>query len=114
MAPNTPKTHYSPDKRTRIARDYAKGLTAAAVAARHGVSPASVYQIARRYRLQTSGQSLPRSGRPPALNHYQKRRILRLIEANPSISNTEIVAQLELPCCVRTLARFLKSEGIRQ
>jgi hypothetical protein len=43
MSPTGSKKHYSPHKRTRISAKYPNGLAAPAVAAKEGISPASVY-----------------------------------------------------------------------
>jgi transposase len=75
MSPLTGRVELSPYKRTRVALKYNLGFTARRIAFEEGVSPNSVSGIARRYAVQKSAQSSPRSGRPPKLSERDKRHI---------------------------------------
>ena len=85
-----PKKEHSPHKRGRIVALYRAGLSAREVAAQEGISHRAVYGIVSRYDKQVKGRSNPRSGRPPKLSDRDRRHIMRLIEANSFISNTEL------------------------
>src|SRR5438034_3699163 len=114
MAPQTPKMEYSPHKRTRIASLYSSGVSAKAIATREGITPRAVYGISDRYRIQNSGRSQPRSGRPPILTERDKRAIMRQIKLNPFVANQELIRGAGLTCHIRTVTRWLQSEGIQQ
>ncbi|KAM7188478.1 hypothetical protein V8F33_010628 [Rhypophila sp. PSN 637] len=103
MDANTPNKHYSPHKRTRIAVGAQNGKSKYQIAAEEGCSPGSVHGITKRYRVQQSAVALPRSGRPKILTEYDKRHILRLIDQDPFISNTEIKTQAGLTYHVDTI-----------
>jgi transposase len=92
---------------------YEKRFTARQIAAAEGVPANSVAGIAKRYTQQISAMSNPRSGQPKKIGEAEKRRIRRMIMQNPLISNREIISTIPLNVCEKTLASFLKSEGIR-
>ncbi|KAK1248886.1 hypothetical protein MKX08_007106 [Trichoderma sp. CBMAI-0020] len=107
------KKHWSPHKQTRVRMMYEKGYTAREIAAAEGVPANSVAGIAKRYTQRISAITNPRSGQPKKITEAEKRRIRRMMKQNPLVSNKEIISTIPLNVCVKTLASYLKSEGIR-
>ncbi len=101
--PHTPNHEYSPRKRARIATSYELGLSRRELALKEGVNPASISKIIKRYKYQTSGKSLPRSGWPHVLDERDIRRIMRLISIDPLITVEKLHRDLFLSCSARTI-----------
>lgn len=113
LVPRTPNSEYSPHKRTRIAVGYNLGLSRRALVAKEGVAYGSISKIVSRYKVQKSGISSPRSGRPKILQDRDIRKILRLIASNPFISSKRIKEEGGFQCSERTIKRELISLGIQ-
>jgi transposase len=116
MAPITPRgpnQEFSPHKRTRIVVGWSLGLSPQYLHAKEGVATGSIHGIVTRYRVQKSGRSLPRSGRPRILTESHIQRVLRLIDQDPFISAKEIHEKVRLPCSERTILRELIRLGIQ-
>lgn len=73
----------SPRKRGRILGMLEAGLSQRTVAARQQVSKGAIHRTLKRELLHSSQDSLPRSGRPAALDARDHRRLIREIVANP-------------------------------
>jgi len=61
-------------------------------------------------------EDLPRKGRKRKLSEFMRKRIIELIERNPTMSCKEIYRKLgggRLNFTYRTVLRFLKSEGFK-
>lgn len=112
QSPKRSKKHYSPHKRTRISTSFLTALTAPEVAEKERIPVTSVYGINARYRVQKSGQSRPRSGRPPKLTTHDKTHIRRLIEGDPFVSPKELADGIENTASPLTITRWLRREGI--
>ncbi len=105
--------HHSPHKRTRISVSHELGKSHAYIAATEGVTILSIPGIVKRYRVQTSGRSAPRSGRSPLLTERDIRLVLRAIAVDPFIKNPELLVEAGLTCSVDTLTRALRARGIQ-
>ena len=73
----------SPRKRVRILGMLEAGLSQRVVAIRLGVSKGAIYRTLQREKLHSSQCSLPRSGRPVAMDTRDHRRLAREIVSNP-------------------------------
>jgi transposase len=113
ISPRATQCEYSPHKRTRIVTAYNLGLSKRALWAKEGVIPASVKGIVKRYKTQKSAKSLPRSGRPRALNERDLRHIDNAITKDPFISANELKKECGLSCHFRTITRELQRRGIQ-
>lgn len=99
----TPKKHWSPHKRTKIATALSSGILACSIAEKEGLSPQAMYAIAKRYRTQISAQSLLRSGRLKIITETDKRYILRYVKKDPFISYYDLLEQTSIYCLISTL-----------
>lgn len=113
QAVKTPGTEYSPHKRTRIALGAELGLTRRQLWQKEGVNPASIKGITKRYRVQKSAKSSPRSGRPRKLDERDIRHFLILIAKDPFISAEKLIADSGVTCHPRTVSRALIKRGIQ-
>lgn len=92
---------------------YEAGMKPRDIAAREGVPADSIRGIVARYTNQISTQSQPRSRRPTIITDRQKRIIIRIITNNPFIKNADLLRETGLTCEIRTLTRWLKTQGIK-
>lgn len=92
---------------------YEQGFSKTQIALAEGVPAGTVHGIATRYTQQISGMSQERPGQPQKLSDRDKRYIMRLIEADPFIKNQEILDLIDADITIRTLNRYLQSEGIQ-
>jgi len=111
MAPS-PKKHWSPHTRTRIATEYNLTRKPSSIAAKFGISKKAVEGIARRYKHQKSAQRKPAPPRQCKLTGRHRRQINRAIVQDPFISPTTLIKALNLPYSYSTLVRALKRWGI--
>jgi IS30 family transposase len=70
-------------KRGRILGILEAGLSQHAVALRLGVSKGAIFRTLKREAIHSSQSSLPRSGRPVALDARDHKRLAREILSNP-------------------------------
>ena len=74
------KTELSLEKRGAIIALYNETRSPTKVSQKLGVAKSTVLYTVRRQENHNTAKSLPRSGRPPALNDYTRREILRDIQ----------------------------------
>ena len=113
MPRRSSRVEYSPHKRTRIYTKYSLGLSKRLIAFEEGIPEGSVSGIVKRYREQQSARSQPRPGQPSQLTDRLKRVIFRIIEQDPFISLTKLAAEAGITVTTKTLATWLRKEGIK-
>jgi transposase len=85
---------YSLDLRERVVAAVMTGATVRAVAARFGVSVASVVKWSQRYRASGSAAAKPRGGRKPFVLVGQREWLLRRIAEAPDLTLRAVQAEL--------------------
>lgn len=86
---------YSLDLRQRVVVAVAAGFTCREVAARFGVSVASVAKWSQRFRASGSAAALPMGGRKPYALAGERAWLLRRLAEKPDITLRALVAELE-------------------
>jgi len=104
---HTPNTEYSPHLRAKIAMGFELGLQRPALKHKIGVNPANVLGLIARYKIQKSGKSRPRSGRPCYLKKHDLQKVFALINKDLFISNNCLRVEASLTYYIRTLIREL-------
>lgn len=104
----------SPWLRGSIQTWAATGLGAAEIARKTFLMPTTVKSTLLRNQEHHEGTTLPRSGRSSKLSRRDQRTILRYVRKNPKLSYEQVLADLRLPICKKTIYRILKEEGIKK
>ncbi len=86
-----------------------KGLSVTQSCSLTGYHPKSIPRLVRQFKKRKSFERKKGSGRPPALNTTNKRRINALASNHPTWSAAYIRKYLNLRVSARTIANYLKS-----
>jgi transposase len=106
---------YSLDLRERVVAAVEEGQTCRFVAARFGVSVASVVKWSQRARETGSPAAKPMGGRRPYLLEPDRNWLLARLAEKPDLTLHALLGELadrRMIVCCDTLWRFLKREGI--
>ena len=86
----------SPYQRGQISAYKAMGLTNQKISQNLQCDKTTIFNTLIRNPLHNQDKSLPRSGRPQALNKVQKRNILRFIRINSKVTYQEIKFEIDI------------------
>ena len=106
---------YSQDLRDRVVAAVASGRPCRAVAARFGVSVASVVKWSQRWRATGSAAAKPMGGRRPLRLAGERAWLLARLAEKPDLTLRAVVAELAergTPASCGAVWRFLAREGI--
>jgi transposase len=106
---------YSQDLRDRVVAAVAGGCTCRAVAARFGVSVASVVKWSQRFRATGSAAAAKMGGWRPLVLTSERDWLLARVAEKPDLTLREVVAELAergTPASYGAVWRFLAREGI--
>ena len=104
----------SPWLRGSIQTWAATGLGAAEIARKTFLTPTTVKSTLLRNSQRHEGTTLSRSGRPSKLSCHDRRTLLKYVCKNPKLTYKQVLADLGLPVCSKTVYRILKEEGIKK
>src|SRR5436190_24183846 len=104
----------SPYLRGSIQTWAAIGLGTAEIARKTFLTPETVKSTLSRNPQRHEGITLSRSGRPSKLSRRDRRTLLRYVRKNPKLIYEQVLADLGLPVCLKTVYRILKEEGIKK
>ena len=92
---------------------YLEEMSAEKIAKKMGRDPTTIRRFIAKYQKTGKIENLPQSGRPPALNNYQKNTLLQKAKKERRKPLHEIVDDLKLNCSLTTARRILHNNGIR-
>ena len=107
------RAQWSPRKRALVRNSRLQGESFVNIGKKYNIPPTAARSLFHRWKNRSGTDTLSRSGRPPILTEHDKRHINRAIKANPFISNRELLSQCGLNCNMRTLTKWLKSQGVQ-
>jgi transposase len=98
--------------RAQISAYKTVGLSNKEIAGKIDCTRKTVASTLRLNALRDEGQTLPRSGRPPALSRVDRRNILRIVRSNPKITYAILKIEAGVTVHHNTVYKLLKEEGI--
>ena len=89
----------------------AEGYSRRGIQQKLGISKSTVQRVIQEWKSSSQLQPASRSGRPPALNSRDKRRLYRLSDANTYASLRDLAAESGFGVCSETVAWALRASG---
>jgi len=98
------------NERVQIMELRSWGMSFPQIEAETGVSQAQAYRIYRCWKIYGNiHRQTGRTGRPPKLNHCDKRYLARLSDAHPRVTARQLLHESRLDVGVSTLGYYLRS-----
>ena len=107
-----PGAELSAAQRSGILSAVESGKSKGEVARIYQCNPKTVYDTIKRYNNTGTIKSLPGRGRRGFITDYDRRQILRIVRAEPTITYDKILEEIGNICCRRTIYRVLKDSNI--
>jgi transposase len=107
----------TPAARSSIISKYEAGCTYREIMEEYGVSRGCVHNTIQRWKTHHTTHSLPRSGRPHAIDIHESRLLFRQVRKTPKIRYNRLMEEAHLmdrahPPSKRTVYRALKKQGL--
>jgi transposase len=102
------------DQRAAIASRAADGAKQSVIAREFQCSRGAVRRTVERWLKKRTFDSLPRKGRPPKLNHRERRYIIQLVRRKPRLAHKALVGHVDTKVSTSTIRRVLRQQNLRK
>lgn len=99
------------EERCRVLGQAEAGRKVASIAEQFQITRQAVYNLIRKYTETGNAKDLPKSGRPPVINHEQSHNIVQMHEQNPF--KTATLTAREIGASRQSVVRRLNRAGLK-